>query len=435
MEQLTENLIPSEEIEISPVKFSTANLVRIQNPLLRNKGSVGLTKSKKELSSYSLVPPTSASKFCSISDDYDNSVRKSLQTTNSPDVPILGSIDNDATSITSEMSPSERFNKPNEYFQLPMFEVRNTMCSLRYIRSVTMIKRSENKAEDKEEAKKETELLHKMWTISVDKRNKVEDMTAELMPKQREYFTIMSKFKNNYLNHVLSCNKVYFQYVLMSRQNLDFLESEEFLKERELNLLQKEKYLKNLFKCHDKKTLVLDLDETLILATNKKPLFNDTIITYYSRGVPIKIYVKLRPFLKEFLEDMQEFYELIIYTSADKAYADAIIDYIERNGQYFSHRLYKDQCIIKEDKYLFKNLEILCGNRNLYDIVLVDNLVMNYSLSVRNGIPILDYEGEFDDYQLVHLADYLRGLAKESNLQEVINKDFAFSLLNRYEST
>lgn len=139
--------------------------------------------------------------------------------------------------------------------------------------------------------------------------------------------------------------------------------------------------------------------------------------------------------MKEFLEDMQELYELIVYTSADQLYADAVVDYIEKDQQFFAYRLYQTQCLHKEDKYLFKNLELLCSNRSLSDIIIVDNLVRNYSLSVRNGIPILDYRGDSEDCQLVHLAKYLRCLANEPSMQEAINRDFATFLLNRYQST
>lgn len=145
--------------------------------------------------------------------------------------------------------------------------------------------------------------------------------------------------------------------------------------------------------------------------------------------------MQFRPYLKEFLEDMRERYELVVYTSADQGYADVVIDCIESEQQFFAHRLYQAQCLRKEGLYLFKDLEILCSNRVLSDIVLVDNLVRNYSLAVRNGVPIVDYKGAFDDCQLVHLAGYLRKLASEPSLPEAINKDFAAFLLKHYEST
>jgi len=142
------------------------------------------------------------------------------------------------------------------------------------------------------------------------------------------------------------------------------------------------------------------------------------------------MYLKLRPYLKEFLKDMQDYYELIVYTSADKDYADEIIDFIESDRQYFAHRLYNSQCLIKENLYVFKELDLLCYNRNLKNILIVDNIVRNYSLDIKNGIPILDYEGSTDDLELVYLASYLRKLANEDNPQEAIRADLANFLSN-----
>lgn len=141
------------------------------------------------------------------------------------------------------------------------------------------------------------------------------------------------------------------------------------------------------------------------------------------------MYLKLRPYLREFLKDMQNCYELVVYTSADKEYADEVLDFIENKRQYFAHRLYYEQCVVKEDHYAFKDLELLCYNRDIKDVFIVDNIVRNYCLYIKNGIPIPDYEGSAEDLQLVCLATYLRKLAAEDNPQEAIKTDLANFLL------
>ena len=390
------------------------------------------TNAEKKFKEYLLTPKNTNEKLDNFT-DYEKAInRRYSQLTNIPNSTLLNDTHDDSLSVLSEISPSDRFKKIGDVLQLPMFEVQKTMLSLRFNNKATELV---NKKSTEHEVKKEN--LHDMnayrkWTIDEIKAHGIENMTAQLSSTQRQYFTIMNSFKTNYLSHVLNNNKVYFQYVSMSKQNLSFLNSEKFTKEYKLNLAQKEKFAKNIYKYHGKKTLVLDLDETLILATKKKPAVYDAALTYNGRDL---IYLKLRPFLKEFLEDMQELYELIIYTSADRVYADNIINFIEQDQLYFSHRLYQLQCLRRGNKYLFKNLELLCSNRSISDIIIVDNLVINYSLSVRNGIPILDYKGDDNDYQLVHLAAYLRKLATETNLQEAINRDFAAFLLKHYEST
>ncbi len=148
------------------------------------------------------------------------------------------------------------------------------------------------------------------------------------------------------------------------------------------------------------------------------------------------MYIKFRPYLREFLDDMKELYEIVIYTSADKDYADRILDFIEgKDKKYFEHRLYCEQCLIKEGSYIFKHLELLCSNRQLKDILIVDNSVKNFGLFVRNGVPITDYNGCDTDYQLAYLGNYLRMIAGEDDVRNIIKHDFADFLLHHYQST
>lgn len=133
----------------------------------------------------------------------------------------------------------------------------------------------------------------------------------------------------------------------------------------------------------------------------------------------------MRPHLKEFLEDMSKYYEIIIYTAAEQEYADKILNFIDPKGTIFSFRLYRQYCLLELKKYLFKLLELFCGNRNLKEIVIVDNTSRNYTLSVANGLPITDYKGQLEDNELSFLGKYLRELATFEDITEKIKEDFA----------
>ncbi len=132
---------------------------------------------------------------------------------------------------------------------------------------------------------------------------------------------------------------------------------------------------------------------------------------------------------------MSKIYEIVVYTAADKSYADAILNYIERRKPYFAHRLYKDSCVYRTKVYFFKCLDLLCENRELKDIVIVDNSVRNFALSVRNGIPIVEFRGKEHDRELIYLAKYMRELATKDDLREKIKQDFATFLLQNYHSS
>ena len=71
--------------------------------------------------------------------------------------------------------------------------------------------------------------------------------------------------------------------------------------------------------------LVLDLDETIS----------------HSMKLNFGNYFFLRPGTLEFLEEISKYYEIIIFTSSPKEYADDIIDKIDKKGEFISHRLYK----------------------------------------------------------------------------------------------
>lgn len=61
-----------------------------------------------------------------------------------------------------------------------------------------------------------------------------------------------------------------------------------------------------------KYTLVLDLDETLI--------------HYIENGDTGESYFLIRPFCNEFLSEMAQYYEVVIFTAGVKEYADWVID-------------------------------------------------------------------------------------------------------------
>lgn len=79
----------------------------------------------------------------------------------------------------------------------------------------------------------------------------------------------------------------------------------------------------------DKKTLILDLDETCAhssFSEFKNSNFKQRIVY---EGIPYTIHVLKRPHLQEFLERMSKVYEIIFYTASVREYADLVLDYID----------------------------------------------------------------------------------------------------------
>jgi len=114
----------------------------------------------------------------------------------------------------------------------------------------------------------------------------------------------------------------------------------------------------------------------------------------------------------------------VAFTASDQQYADAILDHIDPNKELIQYRLYRQHCIETEFGYL-KDLRII-ANRNLKDMVLVDNSVLSFILQLENGIPILPFYYDPNDEELLHLLYYLNCIEGSEDVR-VNNKD-AFGL-------
>ena len=71
-------------------------------------------------------------------------------------------------------------------------------------------------------------------------------------------------------------------------------------------------------------TLVLDLDETLVHYKNKEHPY----LTDDKR-------LKIRPGVQNFLESLHPYYRFVIFTAAQKKYANFVLTIIDPNGVYF----------------------------------------------------------------------------------------------------
>ena len=71
----------------------------------------------------------------------------------------------------------------------------------------------------------------------------------------------------------------------------------------------------------NKKTLVLDLDETLVHSSiTPFPNKNNIILRLNIAGNPCTIYVIKRPFVEEFLAEMSKYYEIVVFTASISEY-------------------------------------------------------------------------------------------------------------------
>jgi TFIIF-interacting CTD phosphatase-like protein len=50
---------------------------------------------------------------------------------------------------------------------------------------------------------------------------------------------------------------------------------------------------------------------------------------------------------------------------------------------------------------------LLLENRKIEDIIIVDNRAYSFAIHFTNGIPIIDYEGDKNDDELLKIMPYL----------------------------
>ena len=92
------------------------------------------------------------------------------------------------------------------------------------------------------------------------------------------------------------------------------------------------------------------------------------------------------------------------------------MNFIDPKNEFFHTRLYRHHCV--ETEYgLIKDLRII-NNREIKDLLLVDNSALSFSLNVHNGVPILPYYDSKTDEELRHLTYYLMGL-RESKSEDI----------------
>lgn len=88
------------------------------------------------------------------------------------------------------------------------------------------------------------------------------------------------------------------------------------------------------------KTLVLDLDETLVHSSFDKPLNysqkSDLIVNVkWDDGLNDKVFVNVRPHVYKFLTEMSKIYEVVIFTASIINYALPLIKMLDKTNYGF----------------------------------------------------------------------------------------------------
>lgn len=136
------------------------------------------------------------------------------------------------------------------------------------------------------------------------------------------------------------------------------------------------------------KTLVIDLDETLIHSLAKggrmssghmvEVKLNTNAVsggTTLGPQHPILYYVHKRPHCDDFLRNVCKWYNLVVFTASVQEYADPVIDWLEQERKYFSGRYYRQHCTYRNGAYI-KDLSSV--EPDLSKVMILDNSPLSY---------------------------------------------------------
>jgi len=167
-----------------------------------------------------------------------------------------------------------------------------------------------------------------------------------------------------------------------------------------------------------RKTLILDLDETLVHSTIKAVTHHHLTVDVLIDGMTCTFYVIKRPHVDLFLRKVAEWFDLIIFTASMQQYADPLIDQLD-TGRLVKGRLFRESCLAKEGNFV-KDLSLI--GQDLATTIIVDNSPIAYSHNKENALPIENWMGDNpNDDALLNLLPFLNGLRFTSDVRSILS--------------
>lgn len=182
---------------------------------------------------------------------------------------------------------------------------------------------------------------------------------------------------------------------------------------------------------HLPKTLVLDLDETLIHSTSKPigHLSSSGLLGFGRRnkGHTVEVvlggrstlyHVYKRPFVDYFLRKVSAWYTLVVFTASMQEYADPVIDWLDAGRGILARRLFRESCTQLPNGSYIKDLSVV--EQDLSRVCLIDNSPVSYRGNEANGIPIEGWTHDPLDEALLDLLPILDSLRFTGDVRRVL---------------
>jgi len=167
------------------------------------------------------------------------------------------------------------------------------------------------------------------------------------------------------------------------------------------------------------KLLVLDIDETLVFAAEKKlfyePDFN--VLDYY---------IYKRPGLDIFLNTCLEWFDVGVWTSSGEAYAQGVLSMIFNDVNKLKIVLTSNHCVRKFNHdigchYTIKDLKKIVRKTGhpIEQVLMIDDSKEKVERNYGNAIIVNEFTGQPDDDELPELLKYLELIGPVENVRTV----------------
>ena len=164
--------------------------------------------------------------------------------------------------------------------------------------------------------------------------------------------------------------------------------------------------------------LIMDLDETLVWATEEEPAGGFDFWAF-------RYFVTKRPHLDTFLETARRWYRLAVWSSSDEAYARRIVEEALGGSSGLCFVWARSRCTQKFDEetreaYFLKNLKkVKRQGFDLARVLMMDDNPEKLQQNYGNHLRVAPFEGQPDDRELLNVLEFLEQLKDCENFRVV----------------